>query len=184
MCPDTAIYVSSAAAGHSILSSSCDATLRLWWREHVAGVGVGGEGQWRWKEVQVLTGHTASVTQFAVGLAANGACYAASVGADSQLVVWRCAGEVVGGPRGCHDLGGDARWEAAQTVKFPLKQQPVCVAMTAVPVDGGGGGGGGGRGWGGSMLLAVGIYRHTCIHICTYVGHAHSRIRIFFHSGT
>jgi WD40 repeat protein len=119
MCPDTAIYVSSAAAGHSILSSSCDATLRLWWREHVAGVGEGGEGQWRWKEVQVLTGHTASVTQFAVELAANGACYAASVGADSQLVVWRCAGEVGGGARGCHDPGvDDARWKRLKPSSF------------------------------------------------------------------
>jgi len=125
---------SAAAARYEIISASCDGTLRLWRRERADQEPGGQRDQWRWREAQVLRAHSGSVTHFALELGARGACYAASVAADSSLVVWSC------GPA---EGGGAAGWEVGQTVTFGLKQLPVCAALVAGGDDGG-------------MLLAAG----------------------------
>jgi len=147
---------SAAAARYELMSASCDGTLRVWRRE-TADQGPGGQSsQWYWREVQMLSAHSGSVTHLAMELGpaglregAGGGCYAASVAADSNLIVWTC------GPAG--GGGGMGGWELGQKVRFGLKQLPVCAALVAGSEDGG------------MMLLAV--------------GHVDSRIRLFSFAG-
>ena len=151
---------SAAAARYELISASCDGTLRVWRRE-AADPGPGGQpSQWYWREVQMLSAHSGSVTHLAMELGparwhgeVRGCCFAASVAADSSLIVWSC-GPAVGG-------GGVGGWEVGQTVRFGLKQLPVCAALVAGSVAG--------SEDDGIMLLAA--------------GHVDSRIRLFSFAG-
>ena len=137
---------SDATTRRTLLSASCDHTLRLWRRDS----GHGADALGGWAQVQVLQGHNGSVTQLATHTAPSGhaavACYAASVSADCRLLVWTFA-------------GGDALWDLAHTLAFPPKQQPVCLALTAAGFVGDSGGAAGG-----GMMVAVG-HVDSCIRL-------------------
>ena len=147
----------SSAARHDIVSASCDGTLRLWrWRRGEPADGP-GDAEWRggWHEAQVMSGHTGSVMQIALKVDSAAAwCYAASVGADSKLVIWRSRRS---------GSGEDGPWEECRAITFPPKQQPTCVALAN------------------SAASASQQSDAACLSsmIIAAVGHVDSRIRIY-----